>query len=74
MRSWYCDDTDVYTDVIFMNFIREVYVVPFSFSFSAESDRKLLFSVSAENILSLLAVVSFSAVNVKPFSVSLYLQ
>jgi len=60
---------DVYTDVIFMNFIREVYVVPFSFS--AESDRKLSFSVSAKNKLSLSAVVSFSAVNVKPFSVGL---
>jgi len=71
MRSWYCDDTDVYTDVIFMNFIREVYVVPFSFSFSAESDRKLSFSilVTTENKLS--AVVSFSAVNVKPFSIGL---
>jgi len=36
-----------------------VYVVPFSFS------------SSAENKLSLSAVVSFSAVNVKPFSVGL---
>ena len=38
-----------------------VYVVPFSFSFSAEIDRKLSFlvSVSAENKISLSAVVSF---------------
>jgi len=47
-----------------------VYVVPFSFSFSAESDRKLSFSVSAENKLTF-GGVSFSAVNVKPFSVGL---
>ena len=46
-----------------------VYIVPFSFSFSAEIDRKV--SVSAENKIPLSAVVSFSAVNVKPFSVSI---